>query len=599
MVPVDPNNSTPPAPTPSGNSYGYVDTSGNTQTINAPDAATALKNATNIDMHSGVFLKSGAPPTPPTAIDSTHLGSSPTPSIPTYTPPAPTGSVPINNATEPLQTLTDAEKQAQTDNASGTSNLVKLYGGLVGEASDTASAVTNNTQINGMKTTLQDLNNQIVTETAKLKESDTQLIADQRAQGERDTLLPFAQSGAAKLAGDAAISRALITSKIGVLNAQVLATQGNITLATKTAEDAVTAKYAPIKEMISVQEAQLKAIAPLLSGADKKLADNQQLAIEKYKTQLSAALELSNYKAKASIDAAAVSAGIATHTPVADATYTVKASDVGGGALTNIAKGLGISLDSLRTLNPQLNARGDVNTGDVLNLPKVDPSISGVYTGNVSVDAWVSSVLNGNATMAQVPKNEKDSVAQALNTPTGGSKYSPLASSRFSIASNRIVANYIAMPNYQLTANGLPYLQRIDAAMKTPGSISDQDLLDSLTKLNTAGNAISDAQVRLITGNKSFSDMASVFGNKFANGGALSDSQRKQLQQIATNIYANYSKGYQPIYGQAVKQLSDAGIPKPFWTIPDLNSLNGGTMDSLNFKAGSGMDLSTLNFSLQ
>ena len=44
---------------------------------------------------------------------------------------------------------------------------------------------------------------------AEVNQSDTDLIAKMRAEETRDTLLPFAQSSQQKLAGDAAIMRAL------------------------------------------------------------------------------------------------------------------------------------------------------------------------------------------------------------------------------------------------------------------------------------------------------------------------------------------------------------------------------------------------------
>lgn len=194
-------------------------------------------------------------------------------------------------------------------------------------------------------------------------------------------------------------------------------------------------------------------------------------------------------------------------------------------------------------------------------------------SNNPYVQAHVASILNGNETMAQVPANLRNAVVLAMNNAPKD-QYSPLAASRFATASNRIVSNFIKLPQYELTANGLPYLQRIDAAMKTPGSISDQDLLDSLVKLNTAGNAVTEAQVKLITGGKSFADMANSVTNKFKNGGVLSDNQRKQIQDIASAVYANYKKGYAPVYAQVTKQLTDAGIPKAFWTVPDLNNLS-------------------------
>jgi hypothetical protein len=175
--------------------------------------------------------------------------------------------------------------------------------------------------------------------------------------------------------------------------------------------------------------------------------------------------------------------------------------------------------------------------------------------------------------MQQVPAAVRNDVSIAL-TQQPANSYSPIAQQRLSSAATRIVANYIKTPQYQLTANGLPYLQRIDAALKTPGSVSDQDLLDSLTKLNTSGNAITDAQVKLITDGRSWSDYIGVIGNQFRNGGVLSNNQRKQIQEIAKAIYANYKKGYQPVYDQATKQLKAAGIPEAFWTIPDLNNLS-------------------------
>lgn len=201
------------------------------------------------------------------------------------------------------------------------------------------------------------------------------------------------------------------------------------------------------------------------------------------------------------------------------------------------------------------------------------------------VQAYVDGIKNGTITsIASVPKQYKSRVATTMDDQNISS---PLSDSRYTMAANRIVGNFIALPQYQLTANGLPYLQRIAAAEKTPGSVSDQDLLDSLTKLNTAGNAISDAQVSLITDGKSFADTANVAANKLKNGGVLSDSQRSQIQKIATAIYDNYKTGYQPVYDQATAQLTAAGIPEAYWTIPDLNTLSAGQTGGSGSQSGS------------
>lgn len=232
------------------------------------------------------------------------------------------------------------------------------------------------------------------------------------------------------------------------------------------------------------------------------------------------------------------------------------------------------------TSDPHASQAFDIQFSHLLN-PKDAPNMGVTIVdpkqhASANVENWVQAVGMGNATMQQVPASLRNAVADGLNK---SDTYGPLASSRMTMAANRIVSNFIALPQYQLTANGLPYLQRIDAAMKTPGSVSDQDLLDSLTKLNTAGNAITDAQVKLVTGGQSYSDMVSTFKNKFQNGGVLSDNQRQQIQEIAKNIYDNYKAGYQPVYDQAVAQLQASGIPKQYWTIPDLNNLNANGKD--------------------
>lgn len=228
-------------------------------------------------------------------------------------------------------------------------------------------------------------------------------------------------------------------------------------------------------------------------------------------------------------------------------------------------KDMGIDVDSFSsqpTLD-QTTAANKASGGGGSAYDQSDPT----------VQAYVSGILSGNITsIASVPAQYRDAVAIGLEG-SNSDNYSPLAASRYTLAANRIEGNFLNLPQYLLTSQGLPYLQRIDAAEKTPGSISDQDLLDSLTKLNTAGNAISDAQVKIITDGQSFSDWANVLGNKFKNGGVLSDGQRQQIQSIAKAIYANYAKGYQPVYDQVTSQLTAAGIPKAFWTIPDLNDL--------------------------
>lgn len=199
---------------------------------------------------------------------------------------------------------------------------------------------------------------------------------------------------------------------------------------------------------------------------------------------------------------------------------------------------------------------------------------AGIGDDDPNVKNWVAAVASGNVPGIQsVPKRYQSAVAGAINNAPAP-VFAPIAARRFGMASNSIVGPLMKLPQYELTANGLPYIQRIQAALKTPGSVSDQELLDSFTKLSTSGNAISDAQVHIITGGKSLGDWLSTAAQSLSTGGILSKDQRKQIQEIANATYTKYKQGYDPLYKEATDKLQAAGIPKAFWTIPDLNKLN-------------------------
>ena len=373
------------------------------------------------------------------------------------------------------------------------------------------------------------------------------------------------------------------------VNSLLQASQGNITYAQSLADKAVAQKYDPIQEQITAATKNLQLVlnSPEYSLADKNRAQ-QQLNIQNQKQQQ---LDQAKQNAQAinniALDAAKNGADSATLQKISSAANPNDALQIaaaGGFIKTPVTpQALPASIQEYEyakkngytgTFSQYQNE--DANRKAVVAKAGASTSYSGSGApGTLSTvgQAWLDAVKNGNATMTNVPNDYKNEVALGL-ARTDTASYSPLAASRFAVASNRIVSNFTNLPQYQLTANGLPYLQRIDAAIKTPGSVSDQDLLDSLTKLNTAGNAITDAQVNLITKGRSFSDAMSVYANRLSTGGVLSDTQRTQIQQIAKAVYANYAKGYQPVYDQVTKQLQDAGIPAAFWTIPDLNNLS-------------------------
>lgn len=220
----------------------------------------------------------------PKVIDSSVMTPATTPTIPTKQPVTTTTptlnadgtplSTTRNVADEFLKATAVEETAAQKLGTGLSTQIYDLLPKLAGEAQATSDALTAE-GVPTLKKDLQGINSQILTKQAELNQSDIQLISNMRSEERRDTLLPFAQGAQAKLAGDAAIMRALKTSEIGVLNALAIGKQGDIELATQTAKDAVALKFAPYKEAIAIYQAQLDAIAPILSKDEAKQAREQ------------------------------------------------------------------------------------------------------------------------------------------------------------------------------------------------------------------------------------------------------------------------------------------------------------------------------------
>jgi len=179
-------------------------------------------------------------------------------------------------------------------------------------------------------------------------------------------------------------------------------------------------------------------------------------------------------------------------------------------------------------------------------------------------------------TLRSIPMNYRTAVSNYManeKDQTG----SPTTAALYAGAATKLTNQYTQNPQYQLFANAQPYLQRMNAAAGMKSSIGDTDLLDSLVKLETGGNAITDAQVLTTINGRSVGDSLNVLQNKLVSqGGVLSDQQRQEAMNLGNQIYNNYKKGYAPLYNMASQQLTKANIPKSYWTIPDLNQLGPG-----------------------
>lgn len=186
--------------------------------------------------------------------------------------------------------LTDFQKQAEQTQEQGISEIMKSMGVLQNEATDL--------QAERQKQGLQDKyrENQatkarILALDAEMQQDDIVLAQKMRNEERRDTLLPFAQMGQAKLAGDAAIYRGLKTAEKNTLISQQLAQQGDIALAEQFAKDAVDAKYAPYKQNIENYKTILEIIKPSLTAAENKRLKAQEMKVVDAQNQIKKAEE--------------------------------------------------------------------------------------------------------------------------------------------------------------------------------------------------------------------------------------------------------------------------------------------------------------------
>ena len=217
-----------------------------------------------------------------TVIPVTTMGSQQQINIPTQQQPM-TAPVTMNYADQLMQQANADSQNTQVQDYQNTSimQMLDAYNNLAGESAYRTQAIQDS-NINGLKQNLQNINNQILTKQAEIQQDDVRLAAGLNNIEKKAIPMEFITGQQQSVQRDAQIARALKMSEIGVLNAQVLAGQGNIELAQKTVEEAVAAKYAPFKEIIDINKQQLEAIAPLLSKAEAK-----QAAAQKLKTDLS------------------------------------------------------------------------------------------------------------------------------------------------------------------------------------------------------------------------------------------------------------------------------------------------------------------------
>jgi len=176
-----------------------------------------------------------------------------------------------NYAQQFINTLEAPKTEAQGVQGNAINQILSNLGGLQGESTFRNEALEQQNYAQKLQE-YQNINTQVLA-----KQADIELVRDLRNEERRDTLLPFAQLGQAKISGDATIKRALLNAEIGVLNASAIAKQGDINLAIYLANQAVETKYAPYRENIAMWESVLETIKPTLDADQQKQAAVQQI----------------------------------------------------------------------------------------------------------------------------------------------------------------------------------------------------------------------------------------------------------------------------------------------------------------------------------
>lgn len=408
--------------------------------------------------------------------------------------------VPFNAADEIIRAsyVPDTKAQKTADDLS--TSIFNMIPNLQGEAADTAQAYKD-AGVDTLKKDLQAINSSILVKQAELAKSDIDLVASMRNEERRDTLLPFAQSNQAKLAGDAAIMRALKTSEIGVLNATAIGKQGDIELATETAKNAVAAKYAPYKEAIGLYQLQLSALEPILSKDEKKQAAEQTLRGQ-------VAMKEIDKAQKAEEDAKTLALKLqANGAPMSVVSKALKAKSVGEiQSIPGVTTYLNSAADrlDLAIKNQQLiKARNDNNGGEDKILSVDDAIKLGVPYGTTQKQAAAMGKGGTGAESTRQALEDKINGIDALikspglNGVVGPNKlarFDPLAFNAFTGVQGDFIAGVSQLTNKET----LDSLLALKKAGGTLGALSEGEgklLANAATKINSWAQKDKDGNV--------------------------------------------------------------------------------------------------------
>lgn len=162
-----------------------------------------------------------------------------------------------------------------------------------------------------------------------------------------------------------------------------------------------------------------------------------------------------------------------------------------------------------------------------------------------------------------------------------------------------------ALQRFNAVATLMPKLSASLDQIKANGinAVNAADLIDTISQINTGGNAVTAGQVDLMKQNQSYLQQAEVLKQKITgNGGAVTPELAKQIADLAQSTYKLYSDEYSKrvdLYNARLKNVNgqDLTAYSPLTDITNLPSYLDGSYDkSLQQQASStaAFDLSGL-----
>jgi hypothetical protein len=208
------------------------------------------------------------------------------------------------------------------------------------------------------------------------------------------------------------------------------------------------------------------------------------------------------------------------------------------------------------------------------DLAKLGPGVTLDQLADLHAENVMANIYNLN-NITDEPSGLRNAVGKAILDlrQANPNKLTPKQADMLSRVAVRIASPETSSSQYKLALDALPYLEKIKSGLANPGT-GDEEALDGLIKLSNSGGAVTEAQVKLITGSASYSDWLNIMINRFhEHAGILSPEQRNQIKKISDATYDAYEKGVQPLYESAVAKLKEQNIPPSLYPIMDVKQM--------------------------